>query len=588
MTPVPLRTATAHDEVTARLLRDSAAGLPYEAGIGAVAHTTDRSGPVTASMPDERAVQAACGIMHVHGRAAGRPVPLAVDYAATVAGVLGAQGVCAALLARHRGLGLRHVHTSAAQGALFALTQYLAAATADAGEHGDDTGACRNAERGPRTRPERAGPEGATLVTAEGVPVEIETLDPSVWREFWARLRVPATLAGRGWRPFQQRFATAVCALPAQLHGAARTTPLSAVRDAAEAAGMSLLVLDDDPAPPYLPPWQLTPAPDVSAPAPLPPGTRPLEGVRVVEAARRVQGPVTGHALRLLGAEVIRVEPPGGDPMRGLPPLAGGCSARFSALNAGKPVTEADITTAAGRRTVHELAAGADVFLHNWAPGRAERLGLDAAALWRTRPGLVYAAASGFGDAFGAAPPPIGTDYLAQAHSGLAAALRPAGEPPVPSLMTLTDVLGGLVCAQGVLAALLARVHTGRGGRVDSSLFSAAALVPRPPVRARWTPLDLPLRTADGYLSLDEPARGRPEDIAGVTGVTGSDPSATAARFRERTTEEWTAELREAGLTATPVRTDLATLARDPAFRPAVDPGREGGHARPYAPWEFS
>ncbi|RMI25212.1 CoA transferase, partial [Streptomyces triticirhizae] len=238
--------------------------------------------------------------------------------------------------------------------------------------------------------------------------------------------------------------------------------------------------------------------------APLPPagGPLPLAGLRVVEATNRVQGPLAGHVLRLLGAEVLRIEPPGGDPMRGLPPFSGHCSARFAALNAGKTAVEADLGTEAGRRTAAELAAGSDVFLHNWPPGRAERLGLDAADLWRARPELVYAAASGFGDAFGHATPPIGTDYLAQAHAGLAAALRPAGEPPTPSLMTLTDVLGGVLSAHGVVAALLRRATSGRGARVDSSLLSAAALVPRPAARAVWTPLDRPLRTADGWLAL--------------------------------------------------------------------------------------
>jgi crotonobetainyl-CoA:carnitine CoA-transferase CaiB-like acyl-CoA transferase len=315
----------------------------------------------------------------------------------------------------------------------------------------------------------------------------------------------------------------------------------------------------------------------------------PLTGLRVVESTRRVQGPLAGHVLRMLGAEVVRIEPPGGDPMRWLPPLAGDCSARFSALNAGKPVVEADLTTAPGRDKARALAAAADVFLHNWAPGKAARLALDASDLLPGHPTLVYAWASGFGDAFGDRPP-LGTDYLAQVHSGLAAAVRPADQPPAPSLMTLTDVLGGLVCAQGVLAALAAREATGRGSRVDSSLVSAAALVPRPAHRARWTALDRPLRTADGHLCIGPEARTCPEAVLRL--LDGAGPTAVedlAARFARRTTEEWTARLAEAGLTATPVLTDLTAPARDPAFRAAVaPPGPFTGHARPYAPWEFA
>ncbi|MYR22268.1 CoA transferase, partial [Streptomyces sp. SID6137] len=490
------------------------------------------------------------------------------------------------------GLDLREVRTSVAQGALLAVGQYLAAATA------------READGPPST----AGPEPcagglATLETADGARVELETLDPSAWREFWARLGVPPALAGRGWLPFQQRFATAVCPLPEELRAAARRRTLPDLRAAAYDTGVSLLTLGADPAPAVHPePWRLTPAPAVRpehrppAPAATPvPGRRtsgsahpapdmpvpplPLVGLRVVESTRRVQGPLAGHVLGMLGAEVIRIEPPGGDPMRWLPPLAGDTSARFTALNAGKRVVEADLTTARGRETVRALAAEADAFVHNWAPGKAARLGLDACDLLSDRPALVYAWASGFGDTLGDRPP-LGTDYLAQVHSGLAAAVRPADEPPAPSLMTLTDVLGGLVCAQGVLAALAHRTRTGRGGRVDSSLVSAAALIPRPAHRAHWTALDRPVRTADGHLYLGPKARAHPEAVHRLLG---------RAEGSALTTDEWTHRLAEAGLTATPVHTDLAALADDPAFKAAVAPPDPLiGHARPHAPWEFA
>ncbi|MFF9109961.1 CoA transferase [Streptomyces sp. NPDC014805] len=575
--------------VADRLLRHAA---PERAGRAEddVPYTLDWAGPVDADLPDERAVQAACGLMHVHGRATGGPVPLAVDYASTVAGVLAAQGVTAVRVARARGLDLREVRTSVAQGALLAIGQYLAAATAD------DGGSEPADPQVPRTPPPGEGL--ATLETSDGVRVEIETLDPSAWREFWARLGVAPALAGRGWQPFQQRFATAVCPLPEALRQAARRRSLTDLRDAARDTGVSLLAVGADPAPAVRPaPWRLTPAPAAVPPpraqpapgaSPARGAALPLTGLRVVESTRRVQGPLAGHVLRLLGAEVIRVEPPGGDPMRWLAPLAGDCSARFGALNAGKPVVEADLTTAHGRATVRALVAGADVFLHNWAPGKAARLGLDAADLLPAHPALVYAWASGFGDAFGDRPPPLGTDYLAQVHGGLAAAVRPADQPPAPSLMTLTDVLGGLVCAQGVLAALAARETTGRGCRVDSSLLSAAAVVPRPAHRVRFTPLDRPLRTANGHLHLGPEARAHPDAVLRLLDRAGASGDLTS-RFARRTSEEWTARLAEAGLSATPVLTDLTALARDPAFRAAVVPaGPAGGHARPCPPWEFA
>ncbi|MFF6878164.1 CoA transferase [Streptomyces sp. NPDC012474] len=591
--------------IAGRLLRHAARDLPETRGPGrdTPRYTVDWAGPVGADLPDERAVQAACGLMEVHGRATGGPLPLAVDYASVVAGVLAAQGATALRVARARGLDLREVRTSVAQGALLAVGQYLAAETAR-----DNSGPPEPDAPAPSTAGPDALPTGglATLETSDDARVEVETLDPLAWREFWVRLGVVPALAGRGWLPFQQRFATAVCPLPDELRRAARRRTLAELRAAAHHTGVSLLTVGSDPAPAVRPAaWCLTPVPApfpgarghpdtaVRGPRPAVPlsgAVLPLTGLRVVESTRRVQGPLAGHVLRMLGAEVVRIEPPGGDPMRWLPPLAGDCSARFSALNAGKPVIEADLTAARGRDTVRALAAEADVFLHNWAPGKASRLGLDATDLLPGHPALVYAWASGFGDAFGDRPPPLGTDYLAQVHSGLAAAARPADQPPAPSLMTLTDVLGGLVCAQGVLAALAAREATGRGSRVDSSLVSAAALVPRPAHRPRWTALDRPLRTADGHLYLGPEARACPEAVLRL--LDGVGPTAAedhTARFARRTTEQWTARLAEAGLTATPVLTDLTAPARDPAFRAAVaPPDPSTGHARPYAPWEFA
>ncbi|MGH3874644.1 MAG: CoA transferase [Pseudonocardiaceae bacterium] len=106
---------------------------------------------------------------------------------------------------------------------------------------------------------------------------------------------------------------------------------------------------------------------------------------------------------------------------------------------------------------------------------------------------------SGWGDALGDQPP-LGADFMVQAYSGLAAMVRPADQPPAPSLMTLTDVLGGLICAQGVPAGLIARIRTGSGQRVDSSLLSAATVLRRSALDAAgssagrpvWTPLHRP------------------------------------------------------------------------------------------------
>jgi crotonobetainyl-CoA:carnitine CoA-transferase CaiB-like acyl-CoA transferase len=477
---------------------------------------------------DEHLVQAACGIMHVHGRTRGEPTPLAVDYATSVAGVLAAQGVLAAEFARRRGNPVHAVRTSVAQAALLSVGQYLASASADPPDLPDASGA------------------PPPFVSADGVRFEVETLRAEDWQRFWHAVGAAEEALRQGWPPFLHRFATAVCPLPAALHEALGRLPMGDILAAGAATGVSVVPMAEH-AP--VPPWTFTPLPgrrpvsvsDADA-------TAPLRGVRVVESTRRVQGPLAGHVLALLGADVLRIEPPGGDPARAVPPLTGDVSARFAALNAGKRVVELDLTTSAGRTAARELAEDADVFLHNWAPGRAAAWQLDAADLAAVRPGLVYAAASGWGQRLGTEPP-IGTDYVVQAYSGLAAALSPPDEPAAPSLMTVTDVLGGLVCAEGVLAALLRRT----GNRVDTSLLSAAGVVPR-----RRGEFRRPLRTADGAVALAGPL---------PPGVTADQPTAHLL-----------ARLLAHDVPAVAVTTDLGALATDPRFADALH--------RP--PWEFT
>lgn len=512
--------------------------------------TVDWAGPIGLPLVDEFTVQAACGIMHVHGLATDRPTPLAVDFAGTVAGVLGAQGVLAALLATARGLPTTSVRTSVGQAALLAVGQYLAAATCD----------------DPYVPP-AAGPMPPPFTSADGVRFEIEALDAETWQRFWQRIPVDRSALRRGWPVFQQRFATAVCPLPVALHDAVRRLDFAEVIVIGAATGMSVVAVRGEQAEPP-PPWLFTPLPpaqhDLGAPT-----ARPLDGILVVESARRVQGPLAGHVLGLLGAEVIRVEPPGGDPLRGVPPMAGDTSARFAALNSGKHVIEIDL--ARDRDTLLDVVRHADVFVHNWAPGRAARWGLGAADLAAVRPGLVYAWASGWGDRPDPRPP-LGTDYVVQAHSGLAAALRPPGTPAAPTLLTVTDVLGGLVCAQGALAALLRRAHTGQGCVVDTSLLSGAGVVPAVD-RPSWTDWHLPLRTTDGWVAL---AGSSAEQPARVSGALGSDVLDTAAALDR---------LAAAGLAAVAVTTDLRSLAGDHRFAGALVAGSYVGVR---APWEFA
>lgn len=529
------------DEVAAGVL--TVIGVPFPtSGTALPECRIGWAGPVAVPLAAEHDVQAACGIMHVHGRAAGAPRALPLDYAGACAGILAVQAVCAGVLALLRGGPAMVARTSVAQAALLAVGQYIAVATANAEaepELGPGAGPCLAADSSTESEGTRfhRGP----FVSADGVRFEIETFDAERWRCFWAELDAAHAGIAAGWPAFQGRFATATCPLPAGLAAAAAAARYADIRAAGERSGVSVVPVRAADAPlPAVPasPWRLRVSPIAGLGlglSPMEPGaTAPLAGLRVVEATSRLQGPLAGHVLGLLGAEVIRVEPPGGDPMRGVPPMAGDRSARFQALNRGKDAVEADLKCEAGRRAVLRLAATADVFLHNWPPGRAARLGLGHDDLAAVRPSLVYAHASGWAECL-PAPQPMATDYLVQAHCGIADLIGAPGEPPAPSLFTLTDVLGGLISAEGVIAALLARARTGSGVGVETALVDAARLL-------------------RGLGRTAVPAAGPPADP----------PRAAAAT----------------------VVTDLAEMAYDPAFSAALDVTRDAIYVRP--PWTFS
>ncbi|MFI5492392.1 CoA transferase [Actinoplanes sp. NPDC051859] len=517
---------------------------------------------------DEVSGQATYGLMAVHGRASGRPQRIGVDYLTAAVRIVAAQGERAAELSRLRGQPVDRVTVDPAAVALLTVSQYLAAATAEDAEHVEPGG------RRDGTPP--------PFCTIDGVRVELETLDPQPWWSLWTALRVPGRPVDIGWRAFVSRYATAAAPLPAELHEAVAAVTFAELSEAAAAAGVAVQPVrthaerlsDPDLA---AEPWSLSLTNDMVSPLePAHPGGLPLAGMIVVEAGRRVQGPLAAHLLGHLGARVVRIEPVGGDPLRGMPPMVGDCSARFRALNRGKHVVEVDLRSAAGQDTVRELAAVADVFLHNWAPGKAAAFGLDSTDLAKINPRLVYAYASGWGDFRGPDAPP-GTDFTVQAYAGLGEHLRPAGSPAAGSLMTLLDVLGGLVAADGVLAALVARHTDGRGRRMDSSLLTAAGVLQGPrwrgeqQARPLWGPLETPLATRDGYV------------VAARTSAACLDPALPVA-LADATTEEALRVLRADGVPAVRVCTDLAELSTSPAVRPLLD---RDGCALVRAPWRF-
>jgi crotonobetainyl-CoA:carnitine CoA-transferase CaiB-like acyl-CoA transferase len=200
----------------------------------------------------------------------------------------------------------------------------------------------------------------------------------------------------------------------------------------------------------------------------------PLEGLVVADFSRVLAGPLATMLLGDLGADVVKVEHPGGgDETRAWgPPFAHGHSTYYLAVNRNKRSVALDLRDEHGRRAARALAGRADVLVENFKAGSMERLGLGYEELARDNPGLVWCSISGFGRGAGAALP--GYDFLVQAMSGLMSITGPAGGEPTKVGVALVDVLTGLYAFGGVLAALRERDRSGRGQRVEVSLLGSA------------------------------------------------------------------------------------------------------------------
>ncbi|WP_317928908.1 CoA transferase [Halioxenophilus sp. WMMB6] len=197
----------------------------------------------------------------------------------------------------------------------------------------------------------------------------------------------------------------------------------------------------------------------------------PLQGIRVLDFTRVLAGPSAALALADLGAEVIKIEPPGtGDETRTFPPFREGESHYYLSINRGKKSIVVDLKTEEGVKLVKELAVKCDVLLENYRPGVMERFGLDYAALSELNPGLIYCSISGFGQT-GPLKDRPSFDIVLQALSG---ALSVNGEPdglPTKLGIPLGDLVGGINGPIGILAALHERNSTGKGRWVDVSLL---------------------------------------------------------------------------------------------------------------------
>jgi crotonobetainyl-CoA:carnitine CoA-transferase CaiB-like acyl-CoA transferase len=321
-------------------------------------------------------------------------------------------------------------------------------------------------------------------------------------------------------------------------------------------------------------------------------GAAALDGIRVADFSRVLAGPLCTMILGDLGADVVKVERPvTGDDTRGWgPPFTdvrdGGDAAYFTSVNRNKRSVVLDLTDPGGAASARRLALASDVVVENFLPGTMERFGLGYESLSAERPPLVFCSITAFPPGERAARP--GYDLLIQAMSGLMSLTGPEGGEPTKVGVALVDVIAGLNAAIGILAALRAREATGRGQRVDVTLFGSSVaalvnqasnylvggLVPKPMgnthpnivpyqvFHASDGPLVLAVGNDDLYVRAAE-AIGRPDLAADPRFTTNADRVRNRdalipeleRHFATRTADEWLAALGRAGVPAGPVRT---------------------------------
>jgi crotonobetainyl-CoA:carnitine CoA-transferase CaiB-like acyl-CoA transferase len=319
-----------------------------------------------------------------------------------------------------------------------------------------------------------------------------------------------------------------------------------------------------------------------------------LEGLRVLELTHVMAGPFCGQVLADMGADVIKVEPPGrGDSSR----RSMGTSA-FLAVNRNKRSLALDLKDPAHRDAFLRLADRADVVLENNRPGVVARLGVDYETLSARNPRLIYASISGFGQT-GPYAQRAGYDLIAQGLSGVMSVTGEPGGDPVKCGVPVGDLSAGLFCAVGILSALAARERTGRGQQIDTSLFEGALAL------SVWEAAELfstgrvpqklgsahrvnapyqALRTADGYLTVAGNSQahwerlcaviGREELVADARFASNADRMANRpelaaeleAALAARGTDEWVAALEAAGIAAGPIH-DYGEVFADPHTR---------------------
>ncbi len=321
-----------------------------------------------------------------------------------------------------------------------------------------------------------------------------------------------------------------------------------------------------------------------------------LEGMRVIDLTQVMAGPFCTMQLADLGADVIKVEPPGGgDQTR----HSWGRSGKgddgpaFFALNRNKRSVVLDLRSDDGRAEFLELATTADVVIENFRPGVVDRLGIGYDTLRELNPGLIYASISGFGQTGPYAQRP-GYDLIAQGMAGILELTGHPDGPPAKAGVPVADLGSGLFCLSGILAAYVHKLRTGEGQRIETSLYDAAIALTVWEATEYWSSGNVPrrtgsshrmsapyqaFRTADGWMTIGAnnqrlwhflcQALGRPELEHDERFATNPDRMRNKAELAvvieeilaEHGTDHWVEHLLAGGVPAGPIRTYDEVLA---------------------------
>ena len=197
----------------------------------------------------------------------------------------------------------------------------------------------------------------------------------------------------------------------------------------------------------------------------------PLDGLRVIDLTRVLSGPFCTMILGDLGADVIKIEPPKGDPVRAQGTMTEGHSGYFAGFNRNKRSVVLDLYSPAGKAALNRLLADADVLVENFRPGTLEKLGLTAAALKALNPRLIIASVNGYGSEGPYVDRPA-FDFIAQAMSGFMGVNGEADGPPMRAAPPVSDLIAGIYAAVGILAAVQGRERTGEGQTVEVAMVN--------------------------------------------------------------------------------------------------------------------